>query len=134
MDLAGLLITIILGIIFGLIYGAIRTILKIKKEERRAKNDFKQQEKTFQLKSSPNEKVKNLSHKMPEIQPIVQETPKERKQNLKRFRNTNKLLQKYRKAYDKGKITYEQLQKEFETRQGEAYYQKIKKEQEGMKI
>lgn len=139
MDTAGIILTGIFSLIFGLLGGGLYTIFKIKREERRARKDYKAHKNIFEVKNSPNQVIMPSEKPLVEVkdnlipQVAVVDDPKQKKIDYKRFKEANKILEDEKRKYEKGKVSYQELEQKFKYFQSQPYYQKVSKEM-GVKI
>ena len=141
-DIALIVMMVITGIIGGIIVGALYMVLNVMWCMRKAKRDYKQGKRLFEIKETPKKdeqkkQTKKDKAKVPkETEPKALKVPKpetepeERnyKKDFKRFKKANKKLEKAKKKYEKGKITHQELKEIFETYQNQDYYKRILKE------
>lgn len=128
MDVAGIIIVILFGLVIGLIVGGVWMIFSIRKLERQVKNPKVQEKTLFEVKESPKTKVKEKVVVAPqevEVKPV--ENPKQLKLERKQFDKANKILAKEKIRYEKGKVSYADLEQKFKYFQSQPYYINEKK-------
>lgn len=135
MNLGGILLTLIIGAILGVIAGALYTLGKIFFGEIKSKKEYNQG-KCFEIKDNqkvediPNNKTqlverKEKKEKLGFLKNLFKET------DIQKFQKANKELDKAKKEYEMGKITYQELKDKFEYYQNQDYYNKVLEEKYG---
>src|SRR3990170_4598240 len=118
-----IVLILIIGAIVGIVLGALYTIGKIWWSERKVKKDYEQGKNLFEVKGEPSNK--KLVEKIMPSKPEKAKEESNYKDDLKKFKEANKELERLKIEHEQGKITYPQLKEKFEYYQNQSYYKNI---------